>query len=435
MKNLFKKRCIIGVLLLGSIVAGLGGIIVWKTSNVKRIEKKENSIVLPILIGGGDVSWENCIKEVVMKYMEENPDVEVRVEKTINIENVDYAKALLIEEAQGNFNGIVEMRNVEMYAKEHKLAKLPETLTNRMKSMEKTEGEGYSVPRYYFCRGIIYNRQIFEELDLSIPQSWDEFLMICEKLKENGISPLTIGGGDLWHLDNWCSALFSNNVTKDIPDWIELCNKGEVHWTDKEPKQMLVDFNELFRQGYVEPDYVLTTDAETIDVLTSGRAAMLCSGTWMFSQIMKIDPQFEFGWFFLPNHQTEPLIELRGEWEWAVTSSCIENGLYETAVDFLEYYYSPKIYSEVLKNMNGFSALKTDVLYDAVPVQKELMQLVREKGEIAKPSLGTAQTPEGFGNELYAEILEMAKGNQTVSQTAERLEEEWRIRFGKKEGT
>lgn len=37
---------------------------------------------------------------------------------------------------------------------------------------------------------------------------------------------------------------------------------------------------------------------------------MLYSGTWMFSQILKANPNFELGWFFLPNHEDAPIVDL-----------------------------------------------------------------------------------------------------------------------------
>ena len=71
--------------------------------------------VLPVTIGGGDASWESCMNEVASAYMKENPDVKIEIRTTANIENIDYEKGLRIEEAKGDFDGIVEMRNLDLY--------------------------------------------------------------------------------------------------------------------------------------------------------------------------------------------------------------------------------------------------------------------------------------------------------------------------------
>lgn len=425
-----KKWCFIGiglVMAIGIIFA----VTIKKENRVEITERNKTSVVLPILIGGGDASWETCMNEVAAEYMEEHPKVEVRVRTVANIENMDYDKAIVIEEALGNFDGIVEMRNVEKYIEQRKVLSLPSEVTEPMKQVRQVEGKIYSIPRYYSSRGIIYNKKIFEELEITVPKSYDEFLEICQKLKAKNITPLTVGAGDLWHLDHWCSILFSINVNQKNPDWLKLCNEGKVHWTDVEPKQMLKDFRNLFEKGFVEESYENTTDADTIEMLTEGRTAMLCSGTWMFSQIKKVDPQFEIGWFFFPNHQGEALVELNGDWEWAITSSCREMGIYDTAIDFLKFYYSDEVYEKVLQNMNGLSALKENISYEALPVQEEIAKVVGAEGSVENASVESVYTPEGFVNTLYYEMLKLAKGEQTVTETAEKLEEEWRVRLEK----
>lgn len=389
-------------------------------------EGEAEQIILPIIIGGGDASWENCMNEVASAYMKENPDVKIEVRTTANIENIDYDKGLRIEDAKGDFNGIVEMRNVDLYQKNDKLAEIPDSLAKKMQTAKEIDGKTYSVPRYYSCYGMIYNKEIFEKYHLTEPKTYSEFLALCETLKEKGITPLAMGAGDLWHLDNWLKILFSKDVLNNNPEWISMCNEGKVHWTDRETLNFLNDFKELFDNGYVNSEYDVAKDSETIEQLASGENAMLCSGTWMFSQIEKVSPQFQIGWFFIPADDEKNAIRLDGGWEWSITKACEENGLYDVAVDFLEFYYRKDIYQKVLQNMNGISSLKEDVDYEMIPVQQQLIKEAKEQGTVAETSIGTGETPEGFANKLYGYLLELSQGKRTVQDTAELLENEWR---------
>ena len=382
--------------------------------------------VLPVTIGGGDASWESCMNEVASAYMKENPDVKIEIRTTANIENIDYEKGLRIEEAKGDLNGIVEMRNVDIYQANHKLAEIPDSLAEKMQAAKKINGKVYSIPRYYSCYGMIYNKEIFEKYNLTEPKTYSEFLELCEKLKENGVTPLAMGAGDLWHLDNWLKILFSKDVLNDNPNWIARCNEGEVHWTDPDVIHFLTEFKELFDKGYVNSEYDVAKDSETIEQLASGQNAMLCSGTWMFSQIEKVSPQFQIGWFFIPTDDEGENISLDGGWEWSITKACEEEGLYDIAVDFLEFYYRTDIYQKVLQDMNGISSLKEDVEYEMIPVQQQLIKEAKEYGTVAEASIGTGETPEGFANKLYSDLLEMVQGKHTVQETAEVLEDEWR---------
>lgn len=412
---------IVAVILLGIIIR-----IFTRQDTVYLNEGETEQTILPIIIGGGDASWENCMNEVASAYMKENPDVKIEVRTTANIENIDYDKGLRIEDAKGDFNGIVEMRNVDLYQKNDKLAKIPDSLAEKMQTAKEIDGKTYSVPRYYSCYGMIYNKEIFEKYHLTEPKTYSEFLALCETLKEKGITPLAMGAGDLWHLDNWLKILFSKDVLNNNPEWISMCNEGKVHWTDRETLNFLNDFKELFDNGYVNSEYDVAKDSETIEQLASGENAMLCSGTWMFSQIEKVSPQFQIGWFFIPADDEKNAIRLDGGWEWSITKACEENGLYDVAVDFLEFYYRKDIYQKVLQNMNGISSLKEDVDYEMIPVQQQLIKEAKEQGTVAETSIGTGETPEGFANKLYGYLLELSQGKRTVQDTAELLENEWR---------
>lgn len=412
---------IVAVILLGIIIR-----IFTRQDTVYLNEGETEQTILPITIGGGDASWESCMNEVASAYMKENPDVKIEIRTTANIENIDYDKGLRIEEAKGDFNGIVEMRNVDLYQKNGKLAEIPDSLAEKMQTAKEIDGKIYSIPRYYSCYGMIYNKEIFEKYHLTEPKTYSEFLALCETLKEKGITPLAMGAGDLWHLDNWLKILFSKDVLNNNPEWISMCNEGKVHWTDQETLNFLADFKALFDNGYVNSEYDVAKDSETIEQLASGENAMLCSGTWMFSQIEKVSPQFQIGWFFIPVDDEQNAIRLDGGWEWSITKACEEDGLYDVAVDFLEFYYRKDIYQEVLQNMNGISSLKEAVEYEMIPVQQQLIKEAKENGTVAETSIGTGETPEGFANKLYGYLLELSQGKRTVQDTAELLENEWR---------
>ena len=79
----------------------------------------------------------------------------------------------------------------------------------------------------------------------------------------------------------------------------------------------------------------------------------------------------------------------------------------------------------VLQSMNGCSACTEDIRYRTIPAQEEILKAVQEEKEPKTTSVGTAGTPEGFASIWYNEMLKMAKGVQTVEETADRLEEEW----------
>ena len=59
-------------------------------------------------------------------------------------------------------------------------------------------GRQWGVPYTYYQWGVYYRKDIFEKLGIAVPQTFDEFVAACAKLKENGVTPITIGSKYLW---------------------------------------------------------------------------------------------------------------------------------------------------------------------------------------------------------------------------------------------
>lgn len=415
-----------GIVIVLVLIVGFMSLKQFSGRSSEETVDMQKKVELPILISGGDASWKSCVSKVAEKYMKEHPEVKVEVRAATTKKNKDYAKVLLEEEALGNFQGIVEMKNSAIYAEKEKILPLPEALTEEMRAVDEVQGKVYSISRYYTGRCFLYNKKIFQEYGLEEPQTYEEFHEVCKILKEHGVTPLTVGGKDLWHLGKWSNGLFKKDVQMEDPNWLEKCSQGKVAWTDKEPERMLTDFQNLFTSGYVVSDFAETEDAGTIEKLVQSEAAMLYSETTLFSQVMKADSDFELGYFFFPNDESEPQAELDSSWGWTIATSTEGTKVYDAAVDFLKFYYREDIYQEVLQEMNGISSLKKPITYEAIPVQKQLLEQVKKNVQIEKDVWTQPEVPEGFSNLLHQNMRSMALGEQSVEETAEYLEQGWR---------
>ena len=61
-------------------------------------------------------------------------------------------------------------------------------------------GHVYSMNRFSMILCTYYNKTIFDQLGLKIPQNWPEFLTVCEQLKNAGITPVISGNKDSYAL-------------------------------------------------------------------------------------------------------------------------------------------------------------------------------------------------------------------------------------------
>lgn len=59
-----------------------------------------------------------------------------------------------------------------------------------------TEGT-YGVPYVANAAGVLYNREMFKEHGWEIPETWDEFVDLCDEIEKAGIQPLYFGFKDV----------------------------------------------------------------------------------------------------------------------------------------------------------------------------------------------------------------------------------------------
>lgn len=120
-----------------------------------------------------------------------------------------------------------------------------------------TEGT-YGLPYVANAAGVLYNKDMFAEHGWEIPQTWDEFVSLCEEIQNEGIQPLYFGYKDTWCLAPW-NALAVGLAPSDVCQQV---NKGETTFS-KEYPQVAEKMLELLNYG---EDNRLDTDT-TMHVL------------------------------------------------------------------------------------------------------------------------------------------------------------------------
>src|SRR5699024_11665197 len=78
----------------------------------------------------------------------------------------------------------------DFFEEEDLMDKFPEELID----LVSVDGDIYSVP-VDIHRGnpVFYNKEIFEENDIEVPTTFDEFFEVADELEEAGVTPLALG--------------------------------------------------------------------------------------------------------------------------------------------------------------------------------------------------------------------------------------------------
>jgi len=229
----------------------------------------------------------------------------------------------------------------------------------------------HNIPLFRTGIAMFYNKTMYKELGLEIPENWNEFMANCEKIQQAGKTPIAmmgqkndaldwlywelIGGLSLerWLADpnlnhNGDSYLSGNEVTKAILE-------GTLDFEND--KALQEDYKKFLE--YVEQYLKYSPNASGLDeaaaktIFLSGNAAHLNSGSWdIVGLLMNDEIGFDMGVFKYP-HLTKENSEYAGK---GISNNCVQTvaitssvnkqeGAKEAAADFLMYLTAPEQYT------------------------------------------------------------------------------------------
>jgi len=150
-------------------------------------------------------------------------------------------------------------------------------------------------------QGVVYNKDIFQQLGLSVPKNYEEFLAVCEKIKAAGITPIFMPFKDAWAANIWVSAALADWASKNDPNlWSDL-NSGKRKWTDIPEMETLVNQQyDLFKKGYTNADVLSDSYDMAVGKFLNKEVAMMFMGDWLIQDVVNKDPNMNLGLFPIP---------------------------------------------------------------------------------------------------------------------------------------
>ena len=156
-------------------------------------------------------------------------------------------------------------------------------------------GKFYGVPSKCFTFAVWYLPNVFQKYKIEPPETWEEFLYLCEKFKRVGVPPLA---SSWWEVSLW----FENILARVVgPRFYYRLMKGEESWTD--PK--VIDAYEIFRElrKYFLPSPFSYSARDSWMKLNNHEVAMQLQGDWVngiWRHGYKYHPGKDFNYFLIP---------------------------------------------------------------------------------------------------------------------------------------
>jgi raffinose/stachyose/melibiose transport system substrate-binding protein len=158
------------------------------------------------------------------------------------------------------------------------------------------DGKIFAVPFAAVSHFVYYNKAIFAENNIEVPTTFEDFLAVCQQLKDAGIQPLSNGIAANWDiLECVLCGMIPNYITTEERLAYE---KGERKLNDETFVRVLSDFAKLV--PYL-PDSFASIDNDNANVVFGlGQSAMLIDGSWSYGVLAGDDYDIDVGFFPIP---------------------------------------------------------------------------------------------------------------------------------------
>ena len=139
------------------------------------------------------------------------------------------------------------------------------------------DGKQWGVPYTYYQWGVYYRKDIYEELGLDEPATWDQEIANCQAILDSGRKCYTIGSKFLWTAGGWFD--YINSRTNGYDFHIELA-RGEVEWTDPRVRATFENWAQLINMGAFIDDHQTYSWQEAMPFMVDGQAAAYLMGNF-----------------------------------------------------------------------------------------------------------------------------------------------------------
>ncbi|WP_444970628.1 ABC transporter substrate-binding protein [Streptomyces sp. SAI-25] len=155
------------------------------------------------------------------------------------------------------------------------------------------DGTSYGIPMRGTQPVLLFNNgKVLEKAGVEPPQTWEDLLQAVEALKDEGVTPIALGGGDRWPTLMWFEYLYDRIAG---PELFQRALDGDKEvWASPDSRKALGMIRELVDAGAFGTNYdsVKFTDQGSPTLLATGRAGFELMGSWEYSTQQDAHPEF-----------------------------------------------------------------------------------------------------------------------------------------------
>lgn len=212
-----------------------------------------------------------------------------------------------------------------------------------------TDGKIYGVPvasQTVFC---FYNKKMYEELGLSVPSTWAEFIANLQKSKEAGHLALANGTKDGWTNETLFGAVAPSFYGGE--EFFEKLTKGETNFLDPAFVGAITKMKELTE--YLPELYQGLSYEDMRSNFVNELAVHFVGGSYEGGYLNSQNPDLAYGMFAIPAEDGKAIVSVYADANFSMPKSTKHP---EAAAKFLNYLASKEFGEKLAKELKMVSS-------------------------------------------------------------------------------
>lgn len=280
----------------------------------------------------------------------------------------------------------------------------------------------FAVPtKQTFVDIIYYNKEMFAGVGYDqFPATYDEFIDAVKKLKEAGITPISLGNKEKWPLQSSFLSIIGDRYVGS--DFLQKILNKEAKFTDPEYVKAIAVIDELAKLGAFNTDANNMDSVQGQDYFIQGKAAMHISSSTVDGRIrINNEEGDKFGIALFPSvpgGSGDP-VKSAGVVQYGIS---IKKGLSDekkaAAEEFLKFFVNEDLYKDLISKGVVVPA-NVEIPEDASPYLKEMLELTNKGTAPVFDSVIPTQVTDVMQNGLQALTI----GRGTPEELAQEVQE------------
>ena len=290
------------------------------------------------------------------------------------------------------------------------------------------DGDIYLAPFNSGPQGLIYNKTYFEENDLTVPTTWDEFFALGDQVKDiDGRALFTYQGIYPGYMEEMLWPAIANECGPEA--LTKISNYEEGSFNNEGVLKALSNIKKIAEDGYLLEGTVGMNHTESQTEMMLGESLFITNGTWMENEMQDAPREdgFEFAMAPIPTENAEDVHYVFDSCEQFSIPADAKNP--ELAKEFLRFLYSDESVAAFAEASGALYATKTarEVAKDKLSAAIYNMYGIYEEANASSLIMSFAAVPADCKinpkDEIFNPITSVMNGEMTVEEWAENVEE------------